>query len=108
MLAILFGRRGDNQQNEWEQVRGHLVVGIALGLTAALCQSLGAIIAKPVMMSGTVDAVSASGVRMGSALLAHCVLRALRLPLAMPLAINRQVLGMIGINGFLAMTLGMT
>ncbi|MCP1601207.1 drug/metabolite transporter (DMT)-like permease [Aeromonas caviae] len=109
MLAILFGRRGDNQQNEWEQVRGRLVVGIALGLTAALCQSLGAIIAKPVMMSGTVDAVSASGVRMGSALLAHCVLRALRLPLAMPHnPINRQVLGMIGINGFLAMTLGMT
>lgn len=109
MLAILFGRRGDNLQNEWEQVRGRLVVGIALGLTAALCQSLGAIIAKPVMMSGTVDAVSASGVRMASALLAHCVLRALRMPLAMPHnPINRQVLGMIGINGFLAMTLGMT
>ena len=99
MLAILFGRRGDNPQNEWEQVRGRLVVGIALGLTAALCQSLGAIIAKPVMMSGTVDAVSASGVRMGSALLAHCVLRALRLPLAMPHnPITRQVLVMIGIN----------
>ena len=29
MLAILFGRRGDNQQSEWEQVRGSLVVGIA-------------------------------------------------------------------------------
>ena len=68
MLAILFGRRGNAQQhNEWEQVRGHLAVGIALGLTAALCQSLGAIIAKPVMMAGNVDAVSASGIRMGSA-----------------------------------------
>ncbi|TFF78439.1 DMT family transporter [Aeromonas taiwanensis] len=109
MLAILFGRRGNNQQSEWEQVRGSLVVGIALGLTAALCQSLGAIIAKPVMMSGDVDAVSASGIRMGSALLAHCALRVVRLPLAMPHnPINRQVLGMIGINGFLAMALGMT
>ena len=110
MLAILFGRRGNAQQhNEWEQVRGHLAVGIALGLTAALCQSLGAIIAKPVMMAGDVDAVSASGIRMGSALLAHCALRMLRVPLAMPHnPINRQVLGMIGINGFLAMALGMT
>ncbi|WP_421291133.1 DMT family transporter [Aeromonas taiwanensis] len=109
MLAILFGRRGNHQQSEWEQVRGSLVVGIALGLTAALCQSLGAIIAKPVMMSGDVDAVSASGIRMGSALLAHCALRVVRLPLAMPHnPINRQVLGMIGINGFLAMALGMT
>ncbi|MGY3944205.1 DMT family transporter [Aeromonas tecta] len=113
MLAILFGRRGNPQQssqhNEWEQVRGHLAIGIALGLTAALCQSLGAIIAKPVMMSGNVDAVSASGIRMGSALLAHCALRLLRVPLAMPHnPINRQVLGMIGINGFLAMALGMT
>lgn len=113
MLAILFGRRGNAQQaqqhNEWEQVRGHLAVGIALGLTAALCQSLGAIIAKPVMMAGNVDAVSASGIRMGSALLAHCALRVLRVPLAMPHnPINRRVLGMIGINGFLAMALGMT
>lgn len=109
MLAILFGRRGNHQQSEWEQVRGSLVVGIALGLTAALCQSLGAIIAKPVMMSGDVDAVSASGIRMGSALLAHCALRVVRLPLAMPHhPINHQVLGMIGINGFLAMALGMT
>ncbi|MGY3931327.1 drug/metabolite exporter family protein [Aeromonas encheleia] len=108
MLAILFGRRGNQQHHEWEQVRGHLAVGIALGLTAALCQSLGAIIAKPVMMSG-VDAVSASGIRMGSALLAHCVLRVLRVPLALPHnPINRRVLGMIGINGFLAMALGMT
>ncbi|MFM4849432.1 DMT family transporter [Aeromonas rivipollensis] len=113
MLAILFGRRGNPQQaqqhNEWEQVRGHLAVGIALGLTAALCQSLGAIIAKPVMMAGNVDAVSASGIRMASALLAHCALRVLRVPLAMPHnPINRQVLRMIGINGFLAMALGMT
>ena len=107
MLAILFGRRSSG--SEWEKIRGSLAAGVALGLTAALCQSLGAIIAKPVMMSGTVDAISASGIRMGSALLAHCTLRALRVPLSLPHnPINRQVLGMIGINGFLAMAMGMT
>lgn len=107
MLAILFGRRG--QSHDWEQVRGPIAIGIGLGLTAALCQSLGAIIAKPVMTGGAVDPVSASGVRMASALLAHCVLRLLRLPLAMPLnPINRPILAMIGVNGFLAMALGMT
>ncbi|WP_421208145.1 MULTISPECIES: DMT family transporter [unclassified Aeromonas] len=107
MLAILFGRRSNN--NEWEQIRGGLGIGITLGLTAALCQSLGVIIAKPVMMSGNVDAVSASGVRMATALLAHCSLRLAGMPIARPLnPINRRVLAMIIANGFLAMTLGMT
>lgn len=106
MLAILFGRRSSSA---WEQIRGSLAVGIGLGLTAALCQSVGAIIAKPVMMSGEVDAVSASGIRMGSALLAHCALRLVRLPLAMPLKpVTPRILGMITVNGFLAMALGMT
>ncbi|MEL3922865.1 DMT family transporter [Aeromonas enteropelogenes] len=106
MLAILFGRRSSSA---WEQIRGSLAVGIGLGLTAALCQSVGAIIAKPVMMSGEVDAVSASGIRMGSALLAHCALRLVRLPLAMPLKpVTSRILGMIAVNGFLAMALGMT
>lgn len=106
MLAILFGRRSSSA---WEQIRGSLAVGIGLGLTAALCQSVGAIIAKPVMMSGEVDAVSASGIRMGSALLAHCTLRLVRLPLAMPLKpVTPRILGMIAVNGFLAMALGMT
>ncbi|QWL62389.1 DMT family transporter [Aeromonas jandaei] len=107
MLAILFGRRSSG--NEWERIRGSLTIGVALGLTAALCQSLGAIIAKPVMMSGNVDAVSASGVRMVSALLAHCALRLTGLPLTRAFRpINRQIFGMIAINGFLAMALGMT
>ncbi|WP_421216283.1 DMT family transporter [Aeromonas enteropelogenes] len=106
MLAILFGRRSSSA---WEQIRGSLAVGIGLGLTAALCQSVGAIIAKPVMMSGEVDAVSASGIRMGSALLAHCALRLVHLPLAMPLKpVTPRILGMIAVNGFLAMALGMT
>ncbi|MDD9209876.1 DMT family transporter [Aeromonas dhakensis] len=107
MLAILFGRRSSG--SEWEKIRGSLAAGVALGLTAALCQSLGAIIAKPVMMGGDVDAVSASGVRMGSALLAHCALRMTGLPLSKPLhPINRRIFGMIALNGFLAMALGMT
>ncbi|HDX8435715.1 TPA: DMT family transporter [Aeromonas dhakensis] len=107
MLAILFGRRSSG--SEWEKIQGSLAAGVALGLTAALCQSLGAIIAKPVMMGGDVDAVSASGVRMGSALLAHCALRMTGLPLSKPLhPINRRIFGMIALNGFLAMALGMT
>ncbi len=107
MLAILFGRRSSG--SEWEKIRGSLAAGVALGLTAALCQSLGAIIAKPVMMGGDVDAVSASGVRMGSALLAHCALRMTGLPLSKPLhPINRRIFCMIALNGFLAMALGMT
>ena len=46
---------------------------------------------------------------MVSALLAHCALRLTGLPLTRAFRpINRQIFGMIAINGFLAMALGMT
>lgn len=106
-LAIAFGRR--SQGHDWETVRGTLWVGVGLGLLAALCQSLGAVIAKPVMANPAVDPVTASGVRMAAALLAHSLLRLTRMPLSLPeRPINREILALISVNGFLAMALGMT
>jgi len=74
MLAIVWGRRGD-EQHGWEQTRGRLVVGVALGLLAALCQSVATLMLKPLMTTG-IDAVAGSAVRMSTALLSHVALLA--------------------------------
>lgn len=72
MLAIVWGRRSD-EQHGWEQTRGPLLIGVGLGLVAALCQSVATLMLKPLMTTG-VDAVAASAARMSMALLAHCLL----------------------------------
>jgi len=60
IIAILFGRRG--QTHEWETTQGLLWVGALMGLGAALCQAIGALIAKPALVAG-VDPIVASAVR---------------------------------------------
>ncbi|MBJ7550932.1 DMT family transporter [Marinomonas ostreistagni] len=60
IIAILFGRRG--QTHEWENTQGLLWVGVLMGLGAALCQAIGALIAKPALVAG-VDPIVASAVR---------------------------------------------
>ena len=65
MLAILFGKR-PGQSARLESVKGPLWIGVALGLGAALGQSLGSIIARPVMAAG-VDPFAASMLRVGVA-----------------------------------------
>ena len=72
MLAIVWGKRSD-ELHHWEQTRGRLVVGVGLGLLAALCQSVATLMLKPLMSTG-IDAVAASAVRMTLALAAHGVL----------------------------------
>ena len=108
-IAILFGQRPSNErQQHWEGNHGSLVFAIVLGLTAALCQSLGAIIAKPVMQTA-VDPIAASAVRMASALSAHSLLRLSGAQIARPLQpINWRILRQVALNGLLAMAIGMT
>ena len=74
MLAIVWGRRSD-EKHGWEQTRGPLIIGVGLGLAAALCQSVATLMLKPLMTTG-VDAVAASAARMSMALLAHTLLLA--------------------------------
>ncbi len=106
ITAIFFGQR--QSDHNWENIQGKLWIAIALGLTAALCQSLGAIIAKPVMQTN-IDPVAASAVRMASAFAAHFILRISGANIAKPTnPITLPILGMVAINGFLAMAVGMT
>lgn len=61
MLAIVWGSRKD-ESHALEASRGRWQTGVALGLLAAVCQSLGTLIAKPVMAAGT-DPLAATLVR---------------------------------------------
>ncbi len=106
MVAVLYGR--SRAPLALEFTRGPLAIGLVLGLLAALCQSLGTLIAKPVMQTGA-DPVAASCTRMAAALLAHLALRWAGIGLARPRQpITGRVLGIIALNGLLAMGLGMT
>ena len=72
MVAIVWGRR-ESETHVWENTQGTLWVGVALGLLAALSQSVATLMIKPLMASG-VDAVAASAVRTSASFLAHLAL----------------------------------
>lgn len=107
MLAVVWGKRED-EQHRWEQTQGRLIIGVALGLLAALCQSVATLMLKPLMATG-IDAVSASAVRMSLALAAHGLLLASGWPGARaqaPLRVRDAWLTFL--SAAVAMALGMT
>lgn len=107
VMAIFYGRRGQ-ANNALEEIKGNVWIGIGLGLTAAMCQALGGIIAKPVMQT-TVDPVAASAIRMISAFIAHYALWLIGAKVARATqTITWKVFGITALNGFLAMAIGMT
>ncbi len=107
MVAVRWGRR-ETEQHVWEATRGRLLVGVGLGLTAALCQALATLMVKPLMAAG-VDALAGSAVRLSAALGLHLALRAL---LYAPAQLNTPLLWADLRNTFfsaaIAMGLGMT
>lgn len=108
MMAIAWGKRADDA-HVWEQVRGPLWVGVALGLMAALCQAVATLMLKPLMSAGIADPIAASAVRMAAALLAHLLLRGTGASVARCLhPINARILGLTAFNAALALCLGMT
>ncbi|MDF2154730.1 DMT family transporter [Vibrio sp. CAU 1672] len=107
VMAIFFGRRG-HTSNALEEIKGNVWLGVGLGLLAALCQALGGIIAKPVMLTN-IDPVAASAMRMISAFVAHCLLLLLGVKVARATQrISWKVFAITALNGFLAMAVGMT
>ncbi|MBB6055708.1 DMT family transporter [Tolumonas osonensis] len=105
LIAVAFS---GSQTQKLEYSHGALWLSLCLGLMAALCQSLGTIIAKPVMMAGA-DPIAASCIRMLVAFAAHAALRLTQVPFSKAISpINLRILGIITLNGLLAMVLGMT
>lgn len=102
--AIFFGRRGSNNSktSELETIKGNVWFGVGLGITAALCQALGGIIAKPVMQT-SIDPVAASAIRMITAFVAHSLFLFTGAKHAKSLnPINWSIFGITALNGFLA------
>ncbi|QIA64372.1 EamA family transporter [Vibrio astriarenae] len=105
--AIFFGRKKPSN-SKLEQISGSLSLGIGLGLLAALCQALGGIIAKPVMMTD-IDPVASSAMRMISAFVAHSLFRLTGAKIAKATQpMNRRIFVITAVNGFIAMAVGMT
>jgi drug/metabolite transporter (DMT)-like permease len=107
MVAITWGRRAD-EDHRWEQTRGSLAAGIALGLVAAVCQSVATLMLKPLMSTG-VDAVAASALRTTAAFVAHLALLWAGLRLArVQQPLTASVLLHTWVSAAVAMALGMT
>lgn len=106
-VAIARGTRA-GPGHAWESVKGSLGVGVAIGLLAALGQSVGSLLAKPVLENGT-DAVTVAAVRIGAALVALYVMRALLPGRTRALApMTPALFGRLALSGLLGMALGMT
>ena len=99
LTAIFFGRRGQSN-NQLETIKGTVWIGVALGITAAICQALGGIIAKPVMQTN-IDPVAASAIRMITAFVAHSLFRLTGAKLSRALnPMNKQIFAITAVNGF--------
>lgn len=72
MVATLWGRR-EEETHAWENTRGALWIGVAMGLLAAVGQSVATLMMKPLMSTG-IDALSASAVRATASFAAHVLL----------------------------------
>ena len=104
-LAIAFGGRRDDAHH-WESVRGDVRVGVAIGLTAALCHAIGTLIAKPVMAAG-VDPVGASAIRVGVSALGLTIVAARR-GRAVFANFTPGTLALTAASGFVGVAVGMT
>jgi drug/metabolite transporter (DMT)-like permease len=106
-LAILFGNRGQVATG-LEAIKGSLLVGVGIGLLAALGQALGIVIARP-LMAGGLDPFAASLLRVGVA--AACLSVVLQLPaetLKAKAALTWKIAAYTASVGFIGLGLGMT
>ncbi len=107
VLAILFGS-GRGQNHAWEKVDPALLLpGIVFGLIAATSQSVGSIVAKPVLLDG-IDAVTASTLRVGVAMVLLLALMAHRRGRIANGSLNLRVCTTVALSGFINMVVGMT
>jgi drug/metabolite transporter (DMT)-like permease len=107
VLAIAFGKRR-SQLHQWEAVKGPLWIGIVVGLVAALGQSVGSLIASPILSAGA-DPIAVSCLRVGVAAFFLNVLGAMPITGFKVLnALNLRIAGLTFLSGFLGMAVGMT
>jgi drug/metabolite transporter (DMT)-like permease len=106
-LAIAFGKRR-SQLHKWEEIKGPVWIGVLTGLLAATGQSVGSLIASPILSAGA-DPIAISCVRIGVAAFFLQILG------SMPIAgfkvlnpINLRIATLTFLSGFIGMAVGMT
>ena len=107
IIAILYGRNNHNV-HDLEKTHGPLWIALLMGLVAAFCQAVGAILVKPALQAGA-DPVAVSALRVAVSVIM------LMLLLFSPASVFRAQNPLTGaifwrtaISGFLAMAMGMT
>ncbi|KAA3625901.1 MAG: DMT family transporter [Proteobacteria bacterium] len=106
-IAIFYGRRA-NGGHALEAIHGKVLAGVALGLLAAFCQAVGALMAKPALMNGA-DPVAVTAVRVGvSALALHASLLLPITAIRARNAMNVDVLVRATAAGVIGMAFGMS
>ena len=107
VVAISYGN-SKNNNHRWELIEGSIKIGILFGILAALCQSIGLIMMKPILDQGA-DPIASAAIR--------CTISALLLSLTyisksnfMDSNINYTTSTILKtiISGFLGMALGMS
>ena len=96
------------KQHQWEETKGKLWAGVALGLLAALSQSIGTLIARPIMETGA-DPVAVSAIRTGVAAVGLSILLQLNLKnVSTNKKLTVKIFGLILLSGAIGMAVGMT
>lgn len=106
-MAIYFGNSA-SQTHQWEEVKGALWIGVALGLVAAICQAVASLIVRPLMASG-LDPFAVSMLRVAIAAAALTVM--MQLPITaieQKNPLTTQVVALTALSGLLALGIGMT
>ena len=107
VIAIMYGKTKNNE-HRWEMIEGSLSIGILMGISAALCQAIGLIMMKPILVSG-VDPIASAALRttISFVLLSSTIL--IKSPnFISKKQINFSIIVKTILSGFLGMALGMS
>ena len=107
VIAITFGTPKDNE-HRWEKIEGSLFIGIIFGVLAALCQSIGLIMMKPILDIGA-DPIASAAIRTSIS----CFLLAFTFFIrssnfVSKISLTKKIIIKSIISGFLGMAVGMS
>jgi len=107
VVAIAYGNNKKNK-HRWELIEGSIKFGIVMAISAALCQSIGLIIIKPILNQGA-DPIAAAAIRttISAFLLSFTFVSSFN-KVSSSLFFNPIIILKIILSGFLGMALGMS
>ena len=107
VIAIMYGKTKNNE-HRWEMIEGSLSIGIIMGILAALCQAIGLIMMKPILVSG-VDPIASAALRTTISFVLLSSTFVIRSPnFISKNKINFLIIIKTILSGFLGMALGMS